>query len=560
MIKDYAVQGKKSLERLRATCAEADELQERLLIEWLHKNKDTEYGKKYRFSEIKNTDDFQRNVPVTDYSDYDAYISRIIGGENNILTAEPAVYFCVSSGTMGDEKYFPITETDLNIHTTYAYWAMFGELGEYYSDLEEKDIYGKIFQIGEFAKTTMPDGRMNGIRSGCIYQWMDRNGEFDAGDYCVPKEVLFPDTLEDLIYVKMRFALAEPDVSCIRCAFINRMAYAMEYIYLNWDMLLRDMERGSVDDSVNLSDRWRKYVKEKLPPNPKRAGELRSIPYETLEDGMVTKIWKNMKYIMAIGGETFSYCMNRMRTYAKGVPIHFYVYGASEGMFGIPEGMDIADRYILYPEAGFHEFMSIEHGEGAKPLTVRDVKTGEKYEYIVTSPSGLYRYRMGDVIEVVDWYKKAPVIKYCYRINQIISVASEKTNQQQLDRAISLYTQKTGITVKEYCVAPDFSLPLPRYRFYLECSAEAVPETAGKVLEECMREASYEYRACAQMNEIAPLKIEMLTEGSIKRYNRKLAASGKQMGQNKLLRFLDTEEKRSFFEAQIIGRNKEGAM
>jgi hypothetical protein len=83
---------------------------------------------------------------------------------------------------------------------------------------------------------------------------------------------------------------------------------------------------------------------------------------------------------------------------------------------------------------------------------------------------------------------------------------------------------------------------------------------ADKVLEECMREASYEYRACAQMNEIAPLKIEMLAEGSIKRYNRKLAESGKQMGQNKLLHFLDTEEKRRFFEAQIIGRNKEGAM
>ena len=42
----------------------------------------------------------------------------------------------------------------------------------------------------------MENGTMNGIRSGCIYQWLDRDGQFDAEDYCVPKEVLFPDTLE----------------------------------------------------------------------------------------------------------------------------------------------------------------------------------------------------------------------------------------------------------------------------------------------------------------------------------------------------------------------------
>lgn len=43
-------------------------------------------------------------------------------------------------------------------------------------------------------------------------------GPFDASDYCVPKEVLFPEKVEDLTYVKVRFSLAErntlPSTAC----------------------------------------------------------------------------------------------------------------------------------------------------------------------------------------------------------------------------------------------------------------------------------------------------------------------------------------------------------
>ncbi len=81
----------------------------------------------------------------------------------------------------------------------------------------------------------MPDGRMNGIRSSCVYQWLDMREGFDASDYCVPKEVLFPDRLEDMTYVKARFALAERNLTAIHGVFINRVAGMMEYILRHWE-------------------------------------------------------------------------------------------------------------------------------------------------------------------------------------------------------------------------------------------------------------------------------------------------------------------------------------
>ena len=67
-----------------------------------------------------------------------------------------------------------------------------------------------------------------------------------------------------------------------------------------------------------------------------------------------------------------------------------------------------------------------------------------------------------------------------------------------------------------------------------------------------MQNANYDYRSCEDMNEIAPLRLAFLQTGSFRKYEKKLAGTGKPMGQNKLLHFLDTDEKKEFFARQIL--------
>ncbi len=546
---DYAALGKQALERLRSTCESADKIQCEMLFELLYKNQDAEFGRKYGFSEIKSISDFQEKIPLSDYNDYSDYISRIINGKENILTVEDPVYFCISSGTTGMEKYLPLNKTDITLQYIYTYGTIFGTVREYYKEISKEELFGKIFQIGEFAKTYMTDGRMNGIRSGCVYQWLDKDGGFDASDYCVPKEILFPDALEDLLYTKVRFALAERDLTAIHGVFVNRVAGVMEYILHNWELLLNDMEYGSV--SADISEEQKKYLAEKLLPNPGRARELRSISYENLNKGMIKKIWKKMKYILTIGGESFSYYTEKMLEYADGLPIHHYAYAASEGVFGTAEKMDISDRYILFPEAGFFEFLPINDTTKI-PLLLCEIEIGKKYEMIFTNHSGLYRYRLGDVIEVVGKFKKAPVVKYCYRKNQVLSIAGEKTNREQLAATIKRFSEITKADVVGYCICEDHSELLPRYLVYLECGNHPAIENAEEILEECMRNANFDYYSCERMHEIAPLKLDFLQAGSFRKYEQRLAESGRLMGQSKLLYFLDTEEKKQFFADQTI--------
>ena len=175
---DYGKLGQESMDSLKATSKQAAAVQACLLSEIMRRNRDTVYGRKYGFGEIETAAEFQKRVPLSVYGDYEDYILQMIAGEEMILTEEPSVYYCISSGTTGEAKYLPLTERDLNIQYVYAYGVPFGMVREYYGDLPEDEVFGKIFQIGEFAKTFMENGVMNGIRSGCLYQWLDRGVQY----------------------------------------------------------------------------------------------------------------------------------------------------------------------------------------------------------------------------------------------------------------------------------------------------------------------------------------------------------------------------------------------
>ena len=150
---NYGKLGQESMDSLRDTSKRSAEVQMQLLAELMRRNRETVYGKKYGFGTIQTVWEFQKKAPLCVYGDYEDYILRMIAGEEKVLTEEPAVYYCISSGTTGDAKYLPLTETDLKIQYRYAYGVPFGMVKEHYRDLPEYEIFGKIFQIGEFAKT-----------------------------------------------------------------------------------------------------------------------------------------------------------------------------------------------------------------------------------------------------------------------------------------------------------------------------------------------------------------------------------------------------------------------
>ena len=542
-----------AITRFEELCNNAVAEQEKFLMDRLAENKDTEYGKLFGFDDIHSIEEYQKELPITFHYDYETIIERQVNGEGGLLTMESPVYYCISSGSTDSPKYVPIIEKDILKQKFYWCDLIRETIRRQMPDVSDETLFGKIFQIGEFGRDFMPDGTMSGVRAGALHRYLESKGELDLNCYTAPEAVLFPkNTLEDLLYVKLRFALACGDVTAIHGVFVNRVVGMLRYVVENWDAFLNDIETGEISDCFLVSHEWEVYLKEHLPADPKRAGPLRAIPREGLENGLVKKIWPKIRYGQLIGGSMFKPYMDKLSTYVGDMPIHYFTYAASEGCFGIARGVNEEDAYYtLLPDTCFYEFVP-ETGEGEKIYTIRDVEVGSKYELLITTFSGAYRYAIGDVVEVVGFEGQAPIVRVCYRKSQVINIADEKMNVRQLENAMRKFQRRAECAAEGFCVDGDYAKQRPRYMLYLELAEGTLPENAEAILDECLMESCFGYKRDRELAELDRVKIQMIPRGGFKAYGRFMAKLGHSKEQDKPLRVLVTEEQKAFFGGALM--------
>ena len=58
---------------------------------------------------------------------------------------------------------------------------------------------------------------------------------------------------------------------------------------------------------------------------------------------------------------------------------------------------------------------SFSSDKNPETLLIDEVEVGKRYEVVLTTESGFYRYRVGDVVEVVDFHHNCPVVQVKYR-------------------------------------------------------------------------------------------------------------------------------------------------
>lgn len=543
-----------AIEQFEALCRDAVAIQEKFLLERLEENKDTEFGKLFGFEDIHSVEEYQKELPITFHHDYEALFDRLMEGEEGLLTADKPVFYCISSGSTDSPKYVPIVEKDIQRQYFYWYDLIRETIRRQIPDASDEELFGRIFETGEFRRNFMADGTMSGVRAAALHRYMESRGEFDSNCYTAPPEVLFTDQMEDMLYVKLRFALAYRDVTAIHGVFVNRMVGMFRYLVDHWEAFLSDIETGKVSDCFPVSHRWLRYLEEKLPADPERAQELRRIPTEDLPNGLVRKIWPKVRYVQLIGGSMFTPYMDMLWMYVEDLPIHFFTYAASEGCFGIAKNMGEEDAYyVLLPDTCFYEFLP-ETGDGERIHTIRDVEVGSKYEILITTLSGMYRYAIGDVVEVVGFEGQAPVVRVCYRKSQIINIADEKMNVRQLENAMRHFQKRADCNAEGYCVDGDYTMRLPRYILYLELESGELPEDAAEILDECLMESCFGYKRDRELAELDMVFIQPVPKGSFKAYGRFMAKLGRRREQDKPLRILTTEEQKAFFGGALLSQ------
>lgn len=179
---------------------------------------------------------------------------------------------------------------------------------------------------------------------------------------------------------------------------------------------------------------------------------------------------------------------------------------------------------------------------------------------------GLYRYRVGDVLQVVGFYNNAPQVRFICRRNVVISVDTEKTNEEDLHRGVTMakkLLEPYDSLLVEYTSYPDTSSVPGHYVLYweiLHCGikTESSPQLQldANVLEECCiaveEQLDYVYRRCRSYDKsVGPLEIRVVEPGTFDALMDLFISQGASINQYKTPRCIKSKKALKLLKSKV---------
>ena len=551
-----AAMGALTFSRFDHYTSHAMETQNKILMEILKRNKDCELGKKYDFANIHSIEEYQDKVPLSTFEDYAPLIDRMIEkDEKNIITSQKVLRYCASSGSVGKPKMQPKTFKDI--------WSMqccgfAGTPGCTARWLKKNGIADKLpTQMGPLLMSLNGPRLPNGLKvNGAGQVPIDNLRPILKYFITTPLDILYPEDEEhtDTNYFQLRFALVNKKVTYLGSMVITLLSTMFEYLENNWEWICDDIEHGTIDGRVKCPESLRqKYGHMK--PNPKRAEELRAIFKEGFDTDVpvAKRIWPKLTWGYGMISSTLSVYMDKLKRYIGDLPMHNMGYAASEGYMAMPVELNASD-YVLLPRSLFYEFIPEDGDETARPLTLDQLEVGKKYEIIVTNWSGLYRYRILDIVRCTGEYNQSKKIEFLYRSNMGLNIANEKTTTDMLDFVAHKLEEHFGANFESFSWYPNTDSEIPRYELYVETDSDFIEkryDEAVEALDEYMKQANEKYEKYRRWHMISDPAIHQFEPGTYAAYKASLVAQGRVLNQIKPVTVINTPEKKEFFFAHV---------
>ena len=146
-------------------------------------------------------------------------------------------------------------------------------------------------------------------------------------------------------YMKIRFALEDPDVAYMVSSFMTNLSDMLNFMKSNWEILVDDIANGTVNPEMVDGEEYLKPILPYLKKKPERAAELRKIFEEGFDTPIVPRLWPKLSYVSAIGTGGFSIYTEKVKQFIGDKPIDYSVYAASEGIFATAS----ASTFVLEP-------------------------------------------------------------------------------------------------------------------------------------------------------------------------------------------------------------------
>ncbi|WP_185858452.1 GH3 auxin-responsive promoter family protein [Blattabacterium cuenoti] len=390
---------KKRIKNIESFMRYPIEIQNQLIHQLIFYARDTEFGKKYGFRDIKKYQQFDERIPLCKYSDLKSIIKRIRKGEKNILWPGSVKWFAKSSGTTNARsKYIPVTSFSMN---ECHYKAGKDLLSIYiHNHPKTKIFFGKAVRLGGSHKLYKNYNTFYGDLSSILI----KNMPFWADYICIPgKEIAL-------------MSEWEKKLENIIIKTVNKDVRIMLGV-CSWILIL-------------LNKFLKKFNKKKI-----------------------NEIWPNIEVIFHGGVSLTPYIHQYENLFEKSIN-YYNVYSASEGFFAVQDKKNVEDLLLLLNHGIFYEFISVKDINEPNPkiLSLDKVELNKNYALVISTNAGLWRYIVGDTIRFTNLSPYR--ISISGRTSHYINSFGEELIIENAEKALNVACIKTDSIIHEYTAGP----------------------------------------------------------------------------------------------------------
>ncbi|HKB89079.1 MAG TPA: GH3 auxin-responsive promoter family protein [Opitutaceae bacterium] len=476
--------------------------QEKVLKNLLGKFAKTAFGSENGIEAGMGYNEFSQRVSPRAYEDFHDYVERMKRGEADVLWPGTCAYYAVSSGTTaGRTKYLPITN----------------EMVDHFS---KAGLASLLFYTTRVGKSSIFAGRHLFLGGSATLSPIPESLPFQAygGDLSGITALNLPSWVERYLY--------EPGLDIAQMSDWPKKIKAI--VERCWSRDIR-VVAGIPSWVLILAEAFAARAKKEHRPHPN-----------------LQALWPNLECLIH-GGVPISPFKDQLKQ-ALSPTVNFHeVYPASEGFIAAQDS-DAAAGLRLMTDAGiFYEFLALKDYDdetlydlGPKIVPLEGVRIGIDYVLLMTTPAGLCRYVIGDVVRFIS--TTPPRLIYVGRTKLQLSAFGEHVIEKELTDSLLAVCQRHNWNIVNFHVAPMFAEPEKgqrrgRHEWWIELKAPMVETPIGKEmaaqLDGELIKRNDDYEAKRKGLGLEPPVVRLVMPGVFEQWMRH---AGKWGGQNKMPR------------------------
>ena len=503
------------------------DVQQALLRRIMAENADTEFGRKHGFSQVSDSEAYRQATPVQTYEDLRPLIERQELTGEPCLTMEPPVYYHRTSGTVGAAKNIPLTGSGLKRMKRDQ------QLAAYVWSRDTAVLRGKGFAIsGQAIEGRMEGGTPFGSASGLLYQGQSR---LVRSRYVLSHEVADIEDYDSRYLAMVIFGMAEPDVTGMATANPSTFLRLLSVADRHSATILEAIATGRMPDEISLSA----AVRQRFKADPSRAAYLARC-LESAGRFTYIDIWRQLRGVVTWTGGSCGTALGGLSGLIPAdIPVIELGYLASEfrGTLNIDARTNVCLPTFFQTFFEFVERDTWEAG-GSEFLGLHELEQGGEYYIFVTTPEGLYRYDMNDIVRVSGMVHQTPSLDFVQKGKGTTSITGEKLTESQAIDAVPTVLSRRNVRQRFFIVVADEDAA--GYMLFVEaddrgaCNGDDGAAIAAEI-DSRLSELNVEYEAKRKSGRLIPLELRWLRRGVGEQYRAICVESGQRDTQFKYL-------------------------